>query len=807
VPGSSDHRARTRSWARRAVLAAVVGGLLAGCSEDATDPPVLRLDPAVVTLAPGDTAGVFAIANAGRGTLTWHLTLTTPWLRCNPLEGSTATTQQVGFALVADSLRRGPTRAAIEVGSNGGDGRVEVRMWTALALAPATLDLGDTARTARVVITNIRPDTLWWTAGATRDWLTVDRAAGFALAAPETLLVRATRAGLDLGAHAGAIVVDAGALGRDSARVTLVVPNTAAVTGRVFYAATRIPVPEVEVRVGPAADTTDGTGAFALVGVPVGERTIQARRAGFDDLDLAIRVDGSGAPLELSMTSALHTHWLAGHATNRLDRGVAGALVVLLNPDGSPSGIQSHTLATGAYGLTAVPEGEQRLRWTSYLYQVLVTSVTVAPGATHDARLVAKPLDPPYLPLGPALDQLDCTTIDVDWTPRAEETTGGYRVERAPGGTTEFADVSGLVDAAVSDFPDTGASGGSLRYRVRTENIDGLIGPPSPDRTITTADWFELNNGDVGPGERWGHSAIYDPEGRRMVVFGGLGCVGHECGVLFNDTWSLDLTAAAWDSLDEGSGPSKRQDHRAVYDPLRRRMIVFGGRGLGDVLFNDTWAFDLASNRWTLLEDGSAAPPARYGYAMICDEATDRIIVYGGDRVGAVNDVWAFRLATDTWERLRSGEYGEQNPQPGGRYFAGAVYDPARRRMVVHGGCYTSAMLYRDTWALDLDTAVWTALPDGPSVRYGQAAVFDAPRDRLLLFGGSIGDTPLGDLVELSFAPEPHWRVIDDASGARPGARVYLTGVRDPERNGFVVFGGLLGIDLAKDAWAYCPAR
>jgi hypothetical protein len=800
VPGASNRRIGP------AVLAAAVLIGLTGCSKETTDPPVLHLAPALVTLAPGDSAGTFTVSNAGRGTLSWNLACAAPWLRCDPREGATATRQTVSFALDRAGLRLGPPCAAVEFSSNGGDGRVEVRMWTALALAPAMIDLGDTAQSARIVIANTQPDTLWWTAGAACDWLTVDRAAGFALAAPETLTVHATREGLALGEQAGAVFVDGGAFGRDSVRVTLVVPSTAAVAGRVFFAATRIPVAGVAVRIGAAADTTDETGGFTLAGVPVGERLLEARREGFDDLDRAIAVDGTGAPIEIEMRSALHAHALSGHAVNRLDHGVGGALVVLLNPDDSPSGIQCHTLGSGAYALAAVPDGEQRLRWTSYLYQTLVTSATVAPGATHDARLVAKPLDPPYLPLGPTLTQLDCATIRVVWTGRSEETIGGYRVERASIGGGEFADVSGRIDAGLTSFADATAPGGSLRYRVRSENIDGAIGPPSPDRTLATADWFQLNNGDVGPGERWGHTAIYDATGQRMVVFGGLGCVGHECGVLFNDTWALDLTSAAWDSLDEGSGPSKRQDQRAVYDPLRRRMILFGGRGLGDILFNDTWAFDLASDTWTRLEDGSAAPSARYASAAVFDEATDRMILYGGDRSGALNDVWAFHPATNAWERLRTGEFGELSLQPAGRYFASAVLDPARRRMIVYGGCASSSILYRDAWALDLDAATWSALPEAPSARYGHAVIFDETRDRMLVFGGSIGDTPLGDLLELRFTPAAQWSEID-IDPPKPGARWYHSAIRDPVRNGLVVFGGLLGIDLAKDAWAYCPAR
>jgi hypothetical protein len=769
---------------------------------------VLRLDPTSITLDPGDTTGTFTVSNAGQSTLSWQLQSNAPWLYLDPRQGATMGSQAIRLTIVPESLRVGPPWVTIDVASNGGSGQVRVRMQPALSVDPDSLDLGDTTRTTRIVILNTEVDTLWWTAGAVDAWLSVSPSAGFLVDSPETLTVSANPAGLPTGNHAGGVWIDAGALGRDTVQVSLVVPQTSGVIGQVFFTATQIPVGGVTVSIGDVADTTDALGHYILVGIPLGECRLHARREGFDDREETFDVTDAGVRFDFEMHSSTHTHTVIGRAVNRLDHGVGTVLVTLLNPDGSESQIQALTLGDGTYALQDVPEGEQRLIWGSYLYETLVSHVTVEGDAAQDVRLIAKPLEPPYMPTGPSLQQVDCAAVRVGWAPRSEETVGGYRVERADYVGSVYEDVSGRLDASQSSFDDRTAGGQGFRYRVRTENIDGVISEPSPHSATRLVSWFLLNDGDTGPQERWGHAAIYDPRAPRMIVYGGLGCIGHECGVLFADTWSLDLTSFVWEKLDDNSGPSERQDHRAIYDPVRHRMIVFGGRDVSRI-FNDTWAFDLAAYTWTRLDDGSTGPPPRYAYAIDYDEPTDRMIVYGGATVSTLNDIWAFHLDTNRWERLRTGEYGDLDPQPEARVFPGSVHDPTRRRLIVYGGyTYSSTAPRDDAWALDLATATWTRLPDGISTSYGQAGSFDATRDRAIFYGGTMASEHLSAMVALDFGRAPSWELLDDGtSGEGPGVRFYQTMIADPVRESFVLFGGHQGTTLAKDAWTYCWMR
>jgi hypothetical protein len=82
-------------------------------------------------------------------------------------------------------------------------------------------------------------------------------------------------------------------------------------------------------------------------------------------------------------------------------------------------------------------------------------------------------------------------------------------------------------------------------------------------------------------------SGIYDAPRGRLLSFGGASPNGHT-----NELWALPLAGTPTWMLLAPSGliPMPRVSHRAIYDPVRDRMVVYGGH---DVISNldETWAF------------------------------------------------------------------------------------------------------------------------------------------------------------------------------------------------------------------------
>ncbi len=147
-------------------------------------------------------------------------------------------------------------------------------------------------------------------------------------------------------------------------------------------------------------------------------------------------------------------------------------------------------------------------------------------------------------------------------------------------------------------------------------------------------------------------AAAFDRHAGRLLVFGGWNGVTPNNGV-----WALTPGATPrWQRLCDatscGTPPSARRAAQAVYDPIRRRLLVFGG--LDTQYRNDTWELTLdGSPAWRQLPPVGPQPPARGGHSLVYDRRGRRAWLFGGTTSGPdLGDTWTFDLATDTWTAL-----------------------------------------------------------------------------------------------------------------------------------------------------------
>jgi hypothetical protein len=303
------------------------------------------------------------------------------------------------------------------------------------------------------------------------------------------------------------------------------------------------------------------------------------------------------------------------------------------------------------------------------------------------------------------------------------------------------------------------------------------------------------------PSSLWLHSAIYDPVRQRMILFGGT----PDSQILENEVWQLTLgNAPSWSQVNPtGILPSGRLGHSAIYDPVRDRMIVFGGLDGMFQIVSDVWALSLTDGTWSQLQPSGAPPPGRRYHTAIYDPVRDRMVVFGGDGGfgNLLRDTWSLWLSpSPRWERIVP-----NGSLPTIRYGHSAIYDRWRDRMLVFGGSGPS----NDLWALTFADTTWNLLASTgtlPTPRYGQSAVYDAGGDRMIAFGGSDGNQFLDEVWLLSLAsPAPSWSRFFPTSPS-PSVRQFHTAIYDSVFRRMLVFGGSAGAGgqagVADPTWA-----
>ena len=426
-------------------------------------------------------------------------------------------------------------------------------------------------------------------------------------------------------------------------------------------------------------------------------------------------------------------------------------------------------------------------------------------------------------PLGPGAPRLDVSGADGTWFPVAQDFNVVADLGPREGHTIVFDSVHQQFIA----FGGVGASG--PKNDVWVHGVGG-----------NTA-WVPLSVVGPAPLARFQHSAVFDSLAQRMIVFGG------QAGGLLADVWQLDLSSSkpAWSPIaTQGTAPSHRAAHSAVFDLGRRRMVVFGGRT--PTVSNETWFLDFTTTppTWQLATFAAPVPDPRSGHAAILDAPHDRMLIYGGVGNVPFGDVWALPLggpewipiptsngpdlpregvcagydptanrmlvtSGDLWSLdLASGSWtsSPSNPQPGLRTFAAFSLDGSGQHGIFHGGFTTTYA--GDTWLLTASGAPqWSAVPASfppaqpIALRYGSGAIYDPLRDRLVMTGGGIqavGLQLLGDVAKFGVGTDAGW--MDVLASAGFGPRIGHGAVYDPVRDRILVFGGYNGSFL-HDTW------
>jgi hypothetical protein len=317
----------------------------------------------------------------------------------------------------------------------------------------------------------------------------------------------------------------------------------------------------------------------------------------------------------------------------------------------------------------------------------------------------------------------------------------------------------------------------------RADAVDGLA--------FAEPAWSLIDTRGGGPAGREDHTLTVDADGRFAYLFG-----GRDGGQVFDDLWRLDLATDTWERLPRGDRrPAARFGHSAVWAEGHGLVVFAGQRGTD--FFGDLWAYDPDADRWTELPARGAVPRARYGSCMIVGPDDRLWVSHGFTFAGRFDDTRAYDLVRQRWTSI-----APDDRRPGPRCLH-ECFTTADGQLVLYGGQDDDDRALGDLW-VTRDDGSWrrSSTPSARPRRLHAVAVAD---DFAWVFGGAgHDDVRLDDLwrvdrATLDFEPV---RV----AGATPPARYAATLIADAPRQRLLLFGGQ-GQEARADLWQLTDAR
>ena len=286
------------------------------------------------------------------------------------------------------------------------------------------------------------------------------------------------------------------------------------------------------------------------------------------------------------------------------------------------------------------------------------------------------------------------------------------------------------------------------------------------------------------PPPRYGPAIAADPLHDTVVLFGG--CQNIQ-GDLYGDTWIWN--GEDWEEKHPFVNPPPRKLAKMAFDPLRGRLVMFGGSTEQGFLF-DTWEWD--GKEW--LQPNPAPAPRLEGYVdvhLIWSPRLERVVliyvlhtpeprteffeIYAWD---GMEWIWQGQtppshfipdLMEASFDARRNclffggcsirvftlygldqmliwggGEvvFPETSPRPRGRWEHGMCASHRTGRTMVFGGLHCDGHCWEildDTWVWD--GAAWHDLyVDGPPPRRYFGFAFEGEGETALLYGGMLND-------------------------------------------------------------------
>jgi hypothetical protein len=240
--------------------------------------------------------------------------------------------------------------------------------------------------------------------------------------------------------------------------------------------------------------------------------------------------------------------------------------------------------------------------------------------------------------------------------------------------------------------------------------------------------WEKRVYNSSSPSNRWESAIAYDSSNGVVVLYGGGEVNGNQYnGVLpVNDTWIYNVSSNKWTNKTQSFGPPALYGHAMVYEDLNKTVVLFGGYAPSIGYTSGMYRYNVSNDTWTVVSVTGNKPSARTRHAMAYDSHRKEIVLYGGKDFSEFNDTWIFNLTNNTWMRITP-------PTSPPKVCGKMVYDSRNKIMLFYAGD-------PEIWLFNTTSRNWTkkSLLNPPPGREYFSMVYDATGGFVVLFGGGV---------------------------------------------------------------------
>lgn len=135
---------------------------------------------------------------------------------------------------------------------------------------------------------------------------------------------------------------------------------TGSIAGKVYFTGTTVSIPDVRVEVDGAVDITSEIGYYSVSNIPIGKHFLNVSKDGFNTVEEIVEITERATKLNIELTSDLFTSSFIGQITGEQSgQPQSGITIMMLNPDDTPSSLQTVTGIDGDFIIEHIPRGDR----------------------------------------------------------------------------------------------------------------------------------------------------------------------------------------------------------------------------------------------------------------------------------------------------------------------------------------------------------------------------------------------------------------------------------------------------------------